>query len=507
MDQQPLSDESPIRVTPSQIRPLPPANWRVYALLALLGSLFAGATLALGIWRYQTYRSAWPFDLAFFNHQLWNLRHGMAPLTLRPVNYYAIEGPEPWRMAQMRLVSIPLALLYGFWPGVPFLLTAQSVACGLGVWPMYRMAARRAQSPAYGLLAAGAYVLCVPLWLLVTTDFRPITLAVPFVLMAIDALDARSARRYLVWSLLALSSRHVVAVILAASACGLTFRRGEARGTKLRWIIGPLSLSAAWMGLFLLFLALVHGPESVGKYYRGMRNPEAVGSRIEHPVRNTLAYEWPGIVKYQLPLLVAGLGAPELAVVGVALNYPPLRMGQWSLRPSQHFVRYTAPSSILLLAALAITVGRIGARRQAANRNLRFAAVTFVGGWLALSTAGLIVEGLRLPSRFSRSDRELLEHTLSQIEPSDTVLAFFNVLPPLSNRSGLYTYEQLPGLRPNAPLSLEAFDRAWAESDWCLIERIRPLLEQRIKKSGQFQRVAVGERFVVFRRLTAPGST
>ena len=137
--------------------PLPPtADRKVYLALALLGGLFAAATFAINLWRYETYRSAWPLDLAFFNHQLWNLWHGMAPLTLRPVNYYAIEGPEPWRMAQMRLAALALAIPYRLWPGVPMLLAAQSVACGFGVWPMYRIAARRSQSPSYGLLAAGA---------------------------------------------------------------------------------------------------------------------------------------------------------------------------------------------------------------------------------------------------------------------------------------------------------------------------------------------------------------
>jgi hypothetical protein len=518
-------------VSPSQSCLLPRANRKVYALLAILGGLFAAATLALGLWRYHTYRTAWPYDLAFFNHQLWNLWHGNSPLTLRPVNYYAMEGPEPWRMAQMRLIFLPLGLLYGLWPGVPLLLAVQSVCCGAGVWPMYRMAARRSHSPGYGLLAASAYVLAAPLWLVATTDFRSETLAVPFVLLAIDALDSRSARRFVVWSLVALSCREMLTVVVAAAALALALRRGERLGTKLRWVAGPLALCAAWTGLFLLFLALQHGPDAIREYYRGMRNPDAVGSRIPHPVRTSLAREWPGIVKYQLPLLVAGLGAPELTAVGLAMNYPPLRLGQWSLQPSQHFVRYTLASTMLLLAAVAITLGRIGRKRgREANRvgNLecgvqserfriphsalrlsltRPVALMLCAAWLAVSTGLLILETLRLTSRLpAAGDRELVRQVLPQIQADETVLAFFDVLPQLSSRTRLYAYEQLPGFGPNDPFSVEAFDQVLADADWCLIESRQSWLIRRIVEGGRFRQVAEGERFRVFRRASGGGT-
>jgi hypothetical protein len=319
----------------------------------------------------------------------------------------------------------------------------------------------------------------------------------------------------------------VLTVALAAAAFALAFRRGEDRATKLRWIVGPVALSAAWMGLFLLFLSVMQGPESVGKYLRGMRDPESVGSRMEHPVRDTLAYEWPGIVKYQLPLVVAGLAAPELAVAGLALNYPPLAMGQWSLRPSQHFVRYTASSTMLLLAAVAIGLGRIGARRGARardggtprdmagrgashrgstlwNRVLPVAAIALVAAWLAASTGCFYVESRGLPSRFSRSDRDLLRQTVAQSHAADSVMAPFNVLAPFSSRVRLFAYEQLPGSRPHEAFSYDAFDRALAESDWCIIERRRPLLERRVKATGQFRKIAEGERISVYRRSTPP---
>ena len=74
-------------------------------------------TLVLNLWRYHSFRTAWPLDLAFFNHQLWNLTHDSSELTLQPGNFYATEGPEPWRMAQMRLLTWFLVPIYYFVPG------------------------------------------------------------------------------------------------------------------------------------------------------------------------------------------------------------------------------------------------------------------------------------------------------------------------------------------------------------------------------------------------------
>ncbi len=112
--------------------------YRKPACVLLAAGVFSAAgTFAINHWRYQTFRVAGPFDLAYFNQQQWNLWHGMASLTIRPRISYATEGPEPWRTMRLRPITLLVTLLYPLAPGVPLLLAIQSISIGLGVLPAY----------------------------------------------------------------------------------------------------------------------------------------------------------------------------------------------------------------------------------------------------------------------------------------------------------------------------------------------------------------------------------
>lgn len=486
-----------------------PDRRKVALALCLLAGVLAAGTFTLNLWRYQTYRAAWPFDLAFFNHQLWSIWDGMEPLTLRPVNYFSMEGPEPWRMAQMRLLTLPLALIYPVCPGVPLLLGVQSLVVAAGVWPMYRIAVRRSDEALWGLLAAAFYALAAPLWLLATMDFRHITLAIPLVLLAFDALEARGGRRFAATTLLALCARHLVAVVIAALTLSRSLRRGESWAKRCRWVAGPLALCVAWMAIFQLYLSAMFGPHAAGLYRKGMFEPGLIGAGQREPAAAIVFREWPELLKYELPLVAAGLAAPELVGVGLLLQYPPLRLGQWSLHPGDHFARYTAPSTMVLLAAVAVSLGRIGRfLRNGTNpaRRRGIGAYTVLCGLgLAVSTAWLVADVVALPSRVSEPDRRMLARVASEIEPGDGVMGFFEILPQFSTRARIFEYHQLPGFRPGEPIPQAALHRALEQSDWCIVQRTGNPVRDVVRRSGRFELSATGSEIKVYRRTDSRG--
>jgi hypothetical protein len=518
------------------------ARWSVLLVLVGLGVAVAAGTFGVNYWRFRTYRSAWPLDLAFFNHQLWNLSHGMAPLTLQPGNFYASEGPEPWRMAQMRLLTFLVLPVYAMLPGVTTLLVVQSTACGLGVWPMYRIAVRRSGGAGWGIAAAALYAVSPPIWLLGTLDFRYLTLGVPLALAAFDALDARNARRYALLAIVTMLTRQVYAVALAVLAVahfvaawlGHRWGRRKDRMNVRQWLVGPLLLSVVWLLLDQGWLLVFYGPQTVGKYWRGMRNPAAVTSRLDAPAQTMLAAERTNLGRYASASVAAAVAAPELAAAAAALSYPPLRMGQWSIHPAQHFSRYATLSCVALLAAAAVSFGRLGAfERQlawtASKWVVRLAAGALVCA-AAVSAALLVHDVLALPSAFSPQERKQVQNVLERTAAREGVLAAHlpihgvlgaaylgasSPLGPLSSRSRIYDYNQLP-LRRNQAGELVPITLAEALSnvDWCILSRpplqLPPEMDRTeqvrsaVARSGQFERISTAGRVDVYRRRDTP---
>src|SRR5690606_21119133 len=145
---------------------------RIYLVLAAIALTQAMCLACINVWRYETFRTAGPFDLAFFNQQLWNSWHGMEPLTVRPPVAEHREGPEPWRIGRLRPITVVVGLIYGLWPGPHLLLLLQSCVFGVGVWPAYRLARHAGFEEWPAVAMASLYAFSPLVWLLGTNDFR-----------------------------------------------------------------------------------------------------------------------------------------------------------------------------------------------------------------------------------------------------------------------------------------------------------------------------------------------
>lgn len=505
----------------------------------------AAGTLALNIWRYYSFRTAWPLDLAFFNHQLWNLTHERSELTLQPGNFYATEGPEPWRMAQMRLLTWLLMPIYYVVPGIPTLFMIQSVGCGLSLIPLYRIANRQSGDPFWALIAVLFGAFSCPLWMVGTLDFRYLTLGIPFTLAAYDALEQRKRGSFLLFAILAMMSRHVFAVLLASLLIidflsPLLLRILCNRSVSSRpqvcfsWFAGPLLLCVGWLFLDQLWLYFNYGSETVLHYWQGMQDPAAVTSRLDWPVYTVLKGQYPFLARYAAAMIISLLILYTKGFTVLLVTLPALQMGQWAFHPADHFTRYSVPAVVVMLIAAVTLFGRMGAFQRAnQTKYVPFLAIMLMTTGVT-STLLLLWDITSMPSGFNCEERVELEKVFNLIDSKESVLAahteaygmyhlwnsdyrdqtamYFeacSVLPRLSSRTRIFDYRQLPMTRgENKKLRKLQLPEVLNEVDWCFVSQLgnRDAVSQRVRRSIRsnrtFEPVVQMGRLEVYRRVT-----
>lgn len=441
----------------------------VVAVLVVAAILQAVGTFGINLWRYRTFRVAGPLDLSYYNQQLWNAWHGNSPITIRPKNAYVVEGPEPWKTNHLRPVTLVLLALHRIWPGVPMFFAFQSLVLASGVWPAFRLGRHASGQALCGMFCGLAYAAAPVVWLLGTTDFRYLHLGVPFVLWTYEALDRRSPRQ-LSWCALALfATRESYSVVVAAMGFSQLFRRRPV-WENLRWAAAAVATGFVWFWIHVAYLWCAFGPDSAAGYLQATRNPAGSYGQSTSSMWGELRREGSRLAIQLGGLVLGAAAAPELAVPGIALAYPPLRMGLFTLHPSQQYVRYFAPAASLLLAGLFVSLGRVW-RRFSPSRVPLWGAGVVVALLATQSVLGMTLREdsvLRLKPRVGAGEISTVRDRLSRIPADDGVLAFRGVLPSLSARCQVYDYHQLP---PGVTL-----ERAIADSDWIVVERLLVLL-------------------------------
>jgi len=474
-----------------QIKPAKVGNYRnpTWVLLAA-GAFCAAGTFAINMWRYSTFRVAGPFDLAYFNQQHWNIWHGMAPLTIRPQIAYAAEGPEPWRTMRLRPITLLLTLFYPLAPGVPLLFAFQSAAIGLGVLPAFLLGRRVAGGDVTaGLLAAAAYAIAPPVWVLGTNDFRYLYLGLPLVFCLYCSIRAGSGGATAFWALALLCVRSPYCILVALLGLASLFNDGRT-AQRLKWCLGLLALAVFWLVLTVLYLYLLFGPTAAAGYVEAMFDPIRYYGRNPGSELAELEREWPRLLLVLVPAGLVAWSIPELAIAALLLFYPPLRMGLFTLHPAQQYVRFLAPALAMLLLASSAGLAKVWSRERAHAGRRRLAGVALAA--MAASSAIYLAQLFMLPPRVHKSDIAKLKEAMSRIKRQDAVLAFRALLPNLSSRTVLYDYYQMPD-----GLTVEA---AAATVDWAFVEMRQRALIEYLKRREYFETRAELAALVVLSR-------
>lgn len=187
---------------------------RIALLITFL--LILGYTLWMSyetMLRYDTFKAT-AFDLGNMDQVLWNTLHGrLFQFTNQGSDFY---GP-PTRLAiHVEPIIIPLSLLYLLHGGARLLLVFQTLMIAAGGWPIYVLT--RKYVPTWLFIApilVLAYYLMPALLSVNLFDFHPLSLATPFLLYAVLALEYKRYGWFLLACVLAATCKEDVPLAVA----------------------------------------------------------------------------------------------------------------------------------------------------------------------------------------------------------------------------------------------------------------------------------------------------
>ena len=314
-----------------------------------------------------------------------------------------------------------------------------------GAWFVYRLGLRLLDAD-FALALAFAYLLYPALPFVALFEFHPVTLAVFFLLGALEAFERQSLRLFLVFLCLALVCQEDVA--LAVAALGIY---GLLRRRPLAWVLIPLGLGISWFCVSIFILMPRWNPGTINFYllysHLGKTPQEIFGFILLHPLKTvSLMLEGADRKRFILNLL-APLGfLPFLDPKSFFLTLPGFLEQLLSRRESQHLLRYH-------YAALLIPFVFFAAM-QGLNRFLRISYIAARRRTLQILLIGLaffstaIMGSLRILQDTVKETRpDILDakrhHLIGSIPSDASVVATFGFLPHLAHRRNLYSLHYL----------------------------------------------------------------
>lgn len=214
---------------------------KIVPVLAVGGLiLFVFAEMAyLSLARYHGFNSKY-FDLGAMSQAIWSASEGL-PLI------FTGQGIAISRLARnVEIFYFALAPIYALFPSPATLLVIQAGLYALGGVPLFRLARRRLQHDWLAVVMTAVYLFYPVAQTAVLAEFHADPLAVPFLLLAIEAADRRAWRSYALWLALALSCKFYVAAPAAALGAVLWLQKERRAGVATM-------LAAAGWGLFAFF--------------------------------------------------------------------------------------------------------------------------------------------------------------------------------------------------------------------------------------------------------------
>ncbi len=353
------------------------------------------------------------------------------------------------------------------------LLALQSLALALGAIPVFRIAHRRL-GPIWGFGCALAYLLSPFLWNMAAFEFHLLPFSIPVLLAALDAYDSRRVSWFYVWSILALTVREDVALVLLGLGVLAFIQR-----RRWMWWLPLTALSATW---FIIALQITAHVGTLG-HYKFLRYYAWLGPDIPSMIANTLSHPWYALRHFfsaHLLVFFIGLGLPfALLPLGALLWLLPtvlifLQLGLGrvvgELSLETHYTSLFLP--FLFMASIE------GLRRffSTSHRSRVFAFFAESRGATAFLLSAITlycfivmgpIRGLAQAapvSAIQQEQRQLTKDLLSLIPNTTPLATGYRLLPRVANRSTLaslhYVYigtEQFSDQAYRLPVGIHTF--------------------------------------------------
>ena len=385
--------------------PLSRGAWRARLPLLLLTTGVFAVYATYAVSRQAGFLTA-GYDLGIFDQAVRDYSRLRAPIV-------PLRGPGLNIWADHAHPVIALAApLYRVWDSPVTLLVLQAglIAASL---PFVHAFTRRRVGARAALAITAVYAVGWPLQGLVDFDFHEVAFGVPLLAAAIDALDRRSDRALVIWSVLLLGVREDVGVVVAVLGVlrvlqpGVPWRRlfpgggadggsagdGDGPGVRRprRWVGAVLIVAGA--ATYLVLTAVVipsFAPDGHFAYWTfdslGPDLPRALAFVLTHPLRTLTLLVTPAAKAQTWLYLLAPLGFLSLRSRYVLIALPLLaerflnsRENLWTT----HF-HYNALPWVVLVLAMVDGAARLGVWSRPWLRRAVVVAMVLVPVWLSV---------------------------------------------------------------------------------------------------------------------------
>jgi uncharacterized membrane protein len=412
-------------------------------------------------------------DLGYYVQLVWNLAHGHgAWVTLPPMHAWGDH------FSPILYLFVPL----GWLPGLATaLLLAQTVIFAIGAAAVYAFARRHTGQPRVAAGFAALYLLSPTLHGINIRDVHPAAFAIPLLIAAALAYDARRLGWAVAAFVLALAGREDAAIAGVGFAIWLALARG-------RWTLGAV-VAVACVALLWLDTSVIMPsfrgeayPHLVKRYaYLGETLPEVLVTMLVRPWR------WLAVVvtadkAVYLVALLAPLGfLPLLAPRAAAAALPGLAMNLMSTDPVLFHHRTQYQAFVLPFLVLAAIEGYVTLRdRKGLSRwRLPQAAPLVLAAVVAVVLTSRTLNDLGVAKWRLGPEQRAARRLLARVPPAVVVSVNERLLPHLATRREVYLF---PTAVERSEWILEqdgavarhdarGFDTVAREAGWILLRR------------------------------------
>jgi uncharacterized membrane protein len=411
----------------------------VYSLILLYVVFFSWLSVA----RYQTFHSS-AMDLGYTDQVVWNTLHGRfmrfstyesAPIDL-PLEQF--RRTDTLLAYHVELLLVPISLLYLLYDSPVTLLVLQTIGIALGALPAFWLARDRLRSGFAGLVFALAYLLAPAIQGATLSDFHAVSLTASLFLFALYYLQARRYRLFIVVSILAMSAKEDVPLLVLMMGLYIFFFQHQR-------IVGALTaiMGLAWF-LICTQVILPHynGLSSSPFLHRMAIFGPTVRDSLDSFLRDpTLLVRWlrqPEVIGYLRGLLASAGFMSIFCPVILALSAPLVAVNifstwSWTYSEGAHYSASIVPFVIVSgIYGLAFLERQI-ARRWGVPRQRAIAVLAALV--LVISGVHHYQIGISPPARAFQPPRVTRHHRLAR-----EIMALIPRDASLSSQSGLYPH-------------------------------------------------------------------
>ena len=392
------------------------------------------AWMYLHVWRRHDRYGTFDNDLGFHSQYIWLLSHGKSFSSILGLPVFGHNATFGY------ILFVPFARLGA---GPQFLDFAQTVAVGIGSWPVFRLATRRIDSRWACAMLAGAYLLHPVVTGNVWETFHPEAMAMAPLLGAVLAAEEGKWRRYAVLVLFALLWKTDVALFVIMLGVRVARRHDRRVG------VATFAAGALWFTVCVSLLIPHYsgGGTVFGPLYGDLGDTpfEVAQTGLEHPTQITDRVGDNRPHRYFRDLLAPYGFVPVLSPGTMALGAPQFAINLLALpkftRDPFDNPHYQALPIVALTLALLDAVARVR-KWWPAKLDVVIGAVTVVSFLFAIAWSP-IPNGVRRVHYWSEDDDALRpdkDAAIALVGPDAAVSATYLFVPHLTRREIVYSF-------------------------------------------------------------------